>query len=549
MLRYCADFETITNPDDCRVWAYAIAEVGNINNFHYGNSLDDFMEFIEKNQAIYYFHNLKFDGEFIIHWLLNHGFKHSKKPQENEFSTLISRMGQFYSIEIVYKRRKKGVSKVVIYDSLKKLPFSVANIAKAFHLEMSKLEIDYNEYRAIGHELTQEEIEYIHNDVCIVAQALAVQLDQGLTKMTNGADALNYFKELIGKKKYRQLFPVLDLEMDSSIRLAYRGGWTYCNPRIADKDLGEGLVYDMNSMYPSMMVHRMLPYGRPEYFSGQYEDDELYPLYIQKIECRFKIKPNHLPTIQLKKNLMFAMNEYIEDSKEVVQMVLTNVDLKLFLEHYDIIGGIEYIDGYKFKACQGVFDQYIDYWMNIKMTSEGAIKQLAKLMLNALTGKFATRPDVTGKVPYLENGIVRYELGEPETREPEYAPLSVFITAWARDKIIRTAQSVYDRFCYADTDSIHITGTDIPNIEVDDKKLNYWKLESHFTRARFIRQKTYIEEINGKLNVKCAGMPDSLKELVTWENFHVGFEKADGRLMPKHVQGGIVLVESPYKLR
>lgn len=549
MLRYCADFETITNPDDCRVWAYAIAEVGNINNFHYGNSLDDFMEFIENNQAIYYFHNLKFDGEFIIHWLLNHGFKHSKKPQENEFSTLISRMGQFYSIEIVYKRRKKGVNKVIIYDSLKKLPFSVANIAKAFHLEMSKLEIDYNEYRAIGHELTQEEIEYIHNDVCIVAQALAVQLDQGLTKMTNGADALNYFKELIGKKKYRQLFPVLDLEMDSSIRLAYRGGWTYCNPRIADKDLGEGLVYDMNSMYPSMMVHRMLPYGRPEYFSGQYEDDELYPLYIQKIECRFKIKPNHLPTIQLKKNLMFAMNEYIEDSKEVVQMVLTNVDLKLFLEHYDIIGGIEYIDGYKFKACQGVFDQYIDYWMNIKMTSEGAIKQLAKLMLNALTGKFATRPDVTGKVPYLENGIVRYELGEPETREPEYTPLSVFITAWARDKIIRTAQSVYDRFCYADTDSIHITGTDIPNIEVDDKKLNYWKLESHFTRARFIRQKTYIEEIDGKLNVKCAGMPDSLKELVTWENFHVGFEKADGRLMPKHVKGGIVLVESPYKLR
>lgn len=549
MLRYCADFETITNPDDCRVWAYAIAEVGNINNFHYGNSLDEFMEFIENNQAIYYFHNLKFDGEFIIHWLLNHGFKHSKKPQEKEFSTLISRMGQFYSIEIVYKRRKKGVNKVIIYDSLKKLPFSVANIAKAFHLEMSKLEIDYNEYRAIGHEFTQEEIEYIHNDVCIVAQALAVQLDQGLTKMTNGADALNYFKELIGKKKYRQLFPVLDLEMDSSIRLAYRGGWTYCNPRIADKDLGEGLVYDMNSMYPSMMVHRQLPYGRPEYFTGKYQEDELYPLYIQKIECRFKIKPNHLPTIQLKKNLMFAMNEYIEDSKEVVQMVLTNVDLKLFLEHYDIIGGIEYIDGYKFKACQGVFDQYIDYWMNIKMTSEGAIKQLAKLMLNSLYGKFATRPDVTGKVPYLENGIVRYELGEPETREPEYTPLGVFITAWARDKIIRTAQSVYDRFCYADTDSIHITGTDIPNIEVDDKKLNYWKLESHFTRARFIRQKTYIEEIDGKLNVKCAGMPDSLKELVTWENFHVGFEKTNGRLMPKHVQGGIVLVESPYKLR
>ena len=154
-----------------------------------------------------------------------------------------------------------------------------------------------------------------------------------------------------------------------------------------------------------------------------------------------------------------------------------------------------------------------------------------------------------GQFPYFAPGIYRSELVYPEPREPEHTALVVFITAWATDPIIRTAQSVYDRFCYADTDSIHITGTSIPSIEVDDKKLNYWKLESHFTRARFIRQKTYIEEIDGKLNVKCAGMPDSLKELVTWENFHVGFEKADGRLMPKHVQGGIVLVESPYKLR
>lgn len=36
--------------------------------------------------------------------------------------------------------------------------------------------------------------------------------------------------------------------------------------------------------------------------------------------------------------------------------------------------------------------------------------------------------------------------------------------------------SVYNQFCYADTDSIHITGTDIPDIEVDGMKLYYWKL-------------------------------------------------------------------------
>ena len=188
-------------------------------------------------------------------------------------------------------------------------------------------------------------------------------------------------------------------------------------------------------------------------------------------------------------------------------------------------------------------------------------------MLNSLYGKFATRPDVTGKIPYLnESGKVCYKLGDQEFREPVYTPLGIFITAWARDNIVRTAQSVYDRFCYADTDSIHIIGKELPNIKIDDKKLGYWKCESHFDKARFIRQKTYIEleltnnplkdsekvVIDGQTyrkNVKCAGMPDAVKEVVTWDNFHVGLMVQQGKLRPLHVKGGIVLVDTPYTLR
>ena len=39
MRKFTADFETTTDPNDCRVWAYAICEIGNINNFYYGNSI------------------------------------------------------------------------------------------------------------------------------------------------------------------------------------------------------------------------------------------------------------------------------------------------------------------------------------------------------------------------------------------------------------------------------------------------------------------------------------------------------------------------------
>lgn len=60
--KYSCDFETTTDENDCRVWAYGICEVGDVNNFIYGNNINDFMSWCEKNTgSILYFHNLKFD--------------------------------------------------------------------------------------------------------------------------------------------------------------------------------------------------------------------------------------------------------------------------------------------------------------------------------------------------------------------------------------------------------------------------------------------------------------------------------------------------------
>lgn len=72
MANYTADFETATwIPTETWVWAYAICNIDNPSDFTYGLSIDDFMRWCEseKNPTLY-FHNLKFDGEFIIYWLL-----------------------------------------------------------------------------------------------------------------------------------------------------------------------------------------------------------------------------------------------------------------------------------------------------------------------------------------------------------------------------------------------------------------------------------------------------------------------------------------------
>lgn len=135
---YTADFETTTDPHDCRVWAYGICEIGNPDNFIYGNSIDGFIQWAKtQGKATTYFHNLKFDGEFILCYLFENGFKHVVDRRDldtNTFTTLISDKGQFYSMEICFERKGKVKKSLTIYDSLKILPFSVAAIAKGFNL-------------------------------------------------------------------------------------------------------------------------------------------------------------------------------------------------------------------------------------------------------------------------------------------------------------------------------------------------------------------------------------------------------------------------------
>lgn len=167
-------------------------------------------------------------------------------------------------------------------------------------------------------------------------------------------------------------------------------------------------------------------------------------------------------------------------------------------------------------------------------------------------------------------------------------------------------------FIYADTDSIHcdLAPEDIVGIKVHDKDFCCWKLESCWDVAVFTRQKTYIEHVthencvpleelldkDGKPrkpynNIKCAGMPQKCKDLFQasldgkadisgyqdkstkvfkeWSedekeflfeketgkpikrnlsDFKVGL-KVPGKLRPKRIRGGILLIDTPYEMR
>ena len=452
MRRFTADFETNVSEDDARVWAYAICEIGNPDNIIIGNDIEDFINWCANSRANYtlYFHNLKFDSEYIISYLLNNGYeviKEKKERRDKTFSTVITDMGQFYALEIYFKVGKTKVNKVTIYDSLKLINKSVEQIAKDFNLPLNKLNLDYKRIRPKGYELQDYEKRYIKHDVLIMALALESLFNEGLTKMTIGSNALaNYRKNT---NNFMNHFPELPMSIDADIRQSYKGGFTFLNKKYKDEILHNLMVLDVNSLYPSVMVDSLLPHGQPLPFVGKYKEDRFYPLYVQQISCSFKIKENMIPTIQIKNSLAFLPNEYIESSEgDIVTLTLTNVDLEMFFRHYEV-NDITYHGGWKFQGVKGLFTDYINHWTKMKIQSKkegnSSLYQISKLLLNSLYGKFGTNPIVRSKYPYLDDeGIVRYACYPAEEKKPIYIPVATFITAYARRKTIETSQAIKD---------------------------------------------------------------------------------------------------------
>lgn len=290
-----------------------------------------------------------------------------------------------------------------------------------------------------------------------------------------------------------------------------------------------------------------------------------------------------------------------------VELTLTMTDYKLLLEHYELVD-FEILDGCWFYTQIGIFDEYIEKYKKIKLERAGAMKTLAKLFLNNLYGKMASTTDSSFKIAYIKDDkSVGFLPVAEHDKKPGYIPVGSAITSYARNFTIRSAQQNYHGvnergFIYADTDSIHcdLEPDQIKGIKVHDKNFCCWKLESCWDTAYFTRQKTYIEHIVAEnlkpvgepyFNIKCAGMPDRCKDLFalsmagtadyngytdkatgehkewsdeekeflfepethkpiirTLNDFKVGL-KVWGKLVPKRIRGGILLVETTYEMR
>ena len=564
---------------------------------YYMTHFDNFLLYLldhydgEKVRIKCYFHNLKFDFEFFRRYLLENvqlqdvtGIKPKDfKNVDNAIMYLINDMGGIYSVTI-----KIHGLQIKFVDSFKILPFKLAKLTKEFKVSDEKE--DYNIVDDCF--LTSANAKYIENDVKGLYEVIKIFRD--ITKSTKDTIAscayenfwahfakipngLNYKEakeySIAVKDKY---FPILTLDEDNFFRKAYKGAFCYVNEKIKGKVIeAQGDVYDVNSLYPYIMdSKKLLPIGSP---SKTVLPTWKKHLTFYHLNVKATIKSNRVPSVFAKgflavKTKALYMHD-IDTYKDGKTFVFTECDLRLLYECYDV-EQIDIIEQYYFEGVEAksLFGEYIQYFKQMKIDhskEKDAFYFIAKLFQNSLYGKFgasyyfSTLKYNVGKDDvkiYIED-VTDRENNEPT--EQTYVPLAAYITAHAREYIINLILKNPEAFLYCDTDSIHMLHVEHNHLPVHVSSYGYLKNEFCFTKAIYVRQKTYIEighEPN-KDKIKCSvgfcGLTEDaqqvladkiLKGEIQMSDITNNF-KIDGKRQLKRVRGGYIITNSTFILK
>lgn len=431
-------------------------------------------------------------------------------------------MGHTYQVKINIDFCKV----IVLQDSAKLYPQTIENMGSAIGYKKLTEDFDYDTYRPYDYQPTKKEWGYMWRDIEILNKYMSDAIDTyNDVPLTRAGIAFKemivrrYFKsEEIDRAKIKTLFkkcknnflsefPVTSLEQFEKWKPSYNGGFVWVKPEIKGLTIGEGSTADINSSYPDVLQHGVMPIGEGVEETGRYENDPEHPLFIQKVRARFRLKPDSIPTLPkelCKKNkgrgVISSDDCYNVNTYGYAELSLTNFDFAHFLKNYNVFD-IVYVNYIKFASIDHPFKAFIDYVGKEKVDAKEALNMVAylssKLTMNGSYGKFGQSPKDTHKEAYIdEDGITRYNLVELDEMPKNFLFGAIFITAQARNTLFNGIYSVgYERFLYCDTDSIHLKGHETPKeLSIDNKILGKWKIESYFKKAKYLRDKTYIEE-------------------------------------------------------
>lgn len=522
------------------------------NKLYIVNSVDDIIGTIIANKIRnVYIQDYSYVISYIYDYILRNNIKYN---DSNKFfydglisyTSFTSEGGASYYLKLFIKSDVNFTCE--IKSSKNKTMSSLSKLQTSFNVDIGyKLDgDDYTTQINSLDDLTDDLQNHCAARSIVLAQVIKNILLNGNTKLTIGSDAVRQWTKLDGD--HFPDMPRIDDELDSKFRYAYRGGFTWLNDKYSGKLLNHGYVLDVNSLYPYVMKECPMPCGLPIHSYDAPSDDKLYIAHI--IILHASIKNNGIPCIsnmsKCSTTNSLICNEYL-DEVDNMEGWFTNYDIMLIYQNYDV--DIQPIEYYTFNKINGCFDNFIEHFYSIKQNSKGAKREIAKLTLDSLYGRFGIKLGRHKTKPKLVDGILKFEddvlLDDKTIR---YLPIAIFITSIARYLVINTALDIIDDVVYIDTDGIHIVGDTIPDVFDIGTGLGEWKVESEFIKAKYIGLKTYMhDEVDGSTVVKMAGAPTEVRNNINWTNFNNGTE-VPGKILIKSLPGGYVRYKTKYKL-
>lgn len=451
----------------------------------------------------------------------------------------------------------------------------LAFLPKIFNLPVEKMEgdLDYTKIRTPVTPLTEKEMGYCEHDCLVVYEYIKVELQTydrvDKIPMTSTGKVRKELQKLVMKDPYYRRLVGNAINIRPSVYNmlieSFAGGYTHANYIYTDEVLPNVDSYDETSAYPYVLVTCKFPMKA---FQQCYlkRREEMLDEYAYLLRVTFKnIKCKYYNNFISASKCSWIVGGRIDNGRIIrakeITITLTDIDFKFILdtyecESYEITQSFCALYNYlPSKFINFILDKYVNKtkFKNVKGKELEYAKEKNKF--NALYGMTVTNmirdevefDNVNG---WRETPLTDVNIFDKLLKEKEKAFLSfawgVWVTAYARDNLLRRVIELDQYAVYMDTDSIKcIQGYDksifekynetvvekikqaseILNIPFDryaptDSKgvahlLGVFECETgkgrQYTYDKFITQgaKKYCVEIDGEIELTVSGVPKS----------------------------------------
>lgn len=421
---------------------------------------------------------------------------------------------------------------------------SLADLSKLFKVEHGKLDgVNRQDIEGEKRRDPERYYEYLRLDVVSlfeICKAFEKYLGIYFFPITAASLALYLYRRRFQK---HILFKPSD-RVDKFISEAYAGGRVEV---FRPGEHEEVNVYDVNSLYPSVMRDVEYPVGTPVVAT------KFHPERIGVYKVRFKQLDRTIPPLLWHKDELNGLEFVYEGTG-----YFFDPEIRLALDHGV---EIEVEKGYVWLRSAPLFKEFVEFYYKMREDNkeydpetghykDNAIGYICKIMLNSLSGKFGQKENkyVLTRLNYSE---LMSLLEDPEASVKEYDPkrglyevsrprrihhrivnLAAQVTSLGRVALNSEIISNAERIVYCDTDAVHIRG------ELEPWKvstaLGAWKLEAS-GHGIYTGRKQYV--INDKIRFKGMKLKDTLGD------GRKILSEADLRLIS---EGGTVLKKYSY---